>query len=301
MACLNGPLTSDEQSRLRYLTTFSYYFVQTFLINSTLTINLIECFDLSNILSNLITLFTVKGFCSMNNELCTSFLQLMAQLTILLCRTTSTSSNNQLEKIIEDPTIAKETFDRLLQAWSRLLYGIDFGRFANLRPLAIEIFDTYLQTHLHVNDQQDNQEFNLTEDDNDEDDRDLFSEQLICIGLFGRHIIDYTLPLLIRLLIDRTKKLYDIMSNTTNMNTNNLDRINDDLHWILLICGHVLTEEYDSDEHKTIPEAIMNFSSEQVKYCDLKKCVQIAQHILQQPQLDLNDETMRGVSPVTQW
>jgi hypothetical protein len=85
------------------------------------------------------------------------------------------------------------------------------------------------------------------------------------------------------------------------MNTNNLDRINDDLHWLLLICGHVLTEEYDSDEQKTIPEAIMHFSIEQVKYCDLKKCVQIAQHILQQPQLDLNDETMQGVSPVTQW
>ncbi len=171
LACLNGPLISDEQCRLRYLTTFSYYFVQTFLINSTLTINLIECFDLSNILSNLITLFTVKGFCSMNNDLCNSFLQLMAQITILLCRTTSTSS---IEKIIEDPTIAKETFDRLLQAWSRLLYGIDFGRFANLRPLAIEIFDTYLQTHLHINEQQDNKEFNLTDDDNDEDDRDLF-------------------------------------------------------------------------------------------------------------------------------
>lgn len=295
MACLNGSLISDEQCRLRYLTTFSYYFVQTFLINSTLTINLIECFDLSNIISNLITLFTVKGFCSMNNDLCNSFLQLMAQITTLLCRT----SNNQLEKIIEDPTIAKETFDRLLQAWSRLLYGIDFGRFANLRPLAIEIFDTYLQTHLHIND---NQEFNLNEDDNDEDDRDLFSEQLICIGLFGRHIIDYTLPLLVRLLIDRTKKLYLIMNNiSTNMNTNNLDQINDDLHWLLLISGHVLTEEYDSDEQKTIPEAIMQFSSEQVKYCDLKKCVQIAQHILQQPQLDLNDETMRDVSPVTQW
>ncbi|CAF2515937.1 unnamed protein product [Rotaria sp. Silwood2] len=43
LACLNGPLVSDEQCRLRYLTTFSYYFVQTFLINSTLTINLIEC------------------------------------------------------------------------------------------------------------------------------------------------------------------------------------------------------------------------------------------------------------------
>lgn len=165
-------MISDEQARLRYLTTFSYYFVQTFLINSTLTINLIECFDLSNIISNLITLFTVKGFCSMNNDLCNSFLQLMAQITILLCRTTSnTSSNEHLEKIIEDPTIAKESFDRLLQAWSRLLYGIDFGRFANLRPLAIEIFDTYLQTHLHINNQQ--QELRL-DDDEDEDDRDLF-------------------------------------------------------------------------------------------------------------------------------
>ncbi|CAF5084762.1 unnamed protein product, partial [Rotaria magnacalcarata] len=131
LACLNGSLVSDEQCRLRYLTTFSHYFVQTFLINSTLTIHLIECFDLSNIISNLITLFTVKGFCSMNNDLCNSFLQLMSQITVLLCRTTTTtSSNNQLDKIIEDPTIGKDTFDRLLQAWSRLLYGIDFGRFA---------------------------------------------------------------------------------------------------------------------------------------------------------------------------
>lgn len=173
MACLNGPLISDEQCRLRYLTTFSYYFVQTFLINSTLTINLIESFDLSNIISNLITLFTVKGFCSMNNDLCNSFLQLMAQITILLCRTTGnhSSGNEQLDRIVEDPTIAKESFDRILQAWSRLLYGIDFGRFANLRPLAIEIFDTYLQTHLHVNQQQDP---SINDDDNEEDDRDLF-------------------------------------------------------------------------------------------------------------------------------
>jgi hypothetical protein len=76
----------------------------------------------------------------------------------------------------------------------------------------------------------------------------LFSEQLICIGLFGRHIIDYALPLLMRLLIDRTIKLYHIINITSsNINKNNLDRINDDLHWLLLICGNVITEEYDAD------------------------------------------------------
>ena len=174
MACLNGPLISEEQSRLRFLTTFSYYFVQTFLINSKLITTLIECFDLSNIISNLITLFTIKGFCSMNNVLCNSFLQLMSQITILLCRTTSASLNTELDKMIEEPAIAKETFDHLLQAWSRLLYGIDFGRFANLRTLAIEIFDTYLQTHLHINDNNENNLVGLNEDASDEDDRDLF-------------------------------------------------------------------------------------------------------------------------------
>ena len=35
--------------------------------------------------------------------------------------------------------------------------------------------------------------------------------------------------------------------------------------------------------------------------CYLNKCVQIAQHILQQSQLDLSEEMMHGVSPVTQW
>ena len=239
----------------------------------------------------------------MPNDLCNAFLQLMSQITILLCRSAIPSSNNQLNKLIEDPTIAKETFDRLLQAWSRLLCGIDFGRFANLRPLAIEIFDTYLQTHLHIDGEKENDSLEVAEeDDDDDDDRDLFSEQLVCIGLFGRHIIDYALPLLIRVLIDRTKKFYELMQNTSsNLNSSDLDRINDDLHWLLLICGHVLTEEYDSDEQKTIPEAIMNFSSEQVKYCDLKKCVEIAHRILQQPELNLNDETMQGVNPVTQW
>lgn len=302
LACLNGPIISDEQCRLKYLTRYSFYFVQTFLINSRLTIHLIERFDLANITANLITLFTVKGFSSMNNDLCNPFLHLMSQITVLLCRTTNASSvdENRLENFFEDPTIGKETFDRILQAWSRLLYGIDFSRFENLRNFAIEIFDTFLQTHLHINDESENDHLQI--DDEDEDDRDVFSEQLICIGLFGRHIVDYSLPLLNRLLIDRTKKLFQLMNQTTSsLNANDLDRINDDLHWLLLITGHVLTEEYDSDEHRTIPEVIMKFSSEQNSNFDRNKNAQIAQHIVQQPQIDLNDETMCGVDPVTQW
>ena len=302
LACLNGPLISDEQGRLKYLTTFSFYFVQTFLIHSQLVIHLLESFDLSNITANLITLFTVKGFSSMNNELCNSFLQLMGQMTVRLCRMTVSSSSVNL---IEDPSIAKETFDRLLQAWSRLLYGIDFARFEKLRPMAIEIFDTYLQSHLHVEQlaKEENQRFELTEDENeDEDDRDLFSEQLICIGLFGRHIIDYSLPLLVRLLVDRAKKFYQLMDqSSTNYDSQDLDRINDDLHWLLLITGHVLSGEYDSDEQRTIPDVLMQFSQEQDKFSQLNKSLQLAQHILQQPQVELTDELMQGVDSVTLW
>ena len=306
LACLNGPLISDEQCRLKYLTTFSFYFVQSFLVNSILVVHLLESFDLSNITANLITLFTVKGFSSLNNDLCNSFLQLMGQITIRLCRMTLIASNaRSLDTLIEDPSIGKETFDRLLQAWSRLLYGIDFGRFEKLRPLAIEIFDTYLQTHLHVDQlsKDENERFELTDDENeDEDDRDLFSEQLICIGLFGRHIIDYSLPLLVRLLVDRATKFYQLMDqSSTNYDSQHLDRINDDLHWLLLITGHVLTGEYDSDEQRTIPDVLMNFSQQEEKFCEGKKSLQLAQHILQQPQVDLSDEVMQGVDSVTQW
>lgn len=306
LACLNGPLISDEQCRLKYLTTFSFYFVQTFLVNSVLVIELLESFDLSNITANLITLFTVKGFSSMNNDLCNSFLQLMGQITIRLCRMTLIASNaRSLDTLIEDPSIGKETFDRLLQAWSRLLYGIDFGRFEKLRPMAMEIFDTYLQTHLHVDSlsKDANERFELTDDENeDEDDRDLFSEQLICIGLFGRHIIDHSLPLLVRLLVDRAKKFYQLMDqSSTNYDSQHLDRINDDLHWLLLITGHLLTGEYDSDEQRTIPDVLMNFSQQEEKFCEVKKSLQLAQHILQQPQVDLSDEVMQGVDSVTQW
>ena len=90
-------------------------------------------------------------------------------------------------------------------------------------------------------------------------------------------------------------------TNSSPVDMHALDRINDDLHWLLLICGHIITEEHDSDEQKTMPEAIMNFSTEQIKYCDLKKSIQIVQHVLQQLEFDLTNEVMRDVASVTQW
>ncbi|CAF1221141.1 unnamed protein product [Didymodactylos carnosus] len=301
LACLNGPLMSDEQCRLQYLTTFCAHFVETFPPSTSTFDNLSECFDLASIISNLITLFSVKGFCSMSNDLCHEFLRLMAHITIVLCRCTTSH-----QQVNYDPAISKEAFDRILQAWARLLSGIDFGRFENLRTLAIEIFDSYLNSHLHSSSNNIVNEHEQDEDENNEDDdRELFSEQLISIGLFGRHIIDHALPLLTRLLLDRTQKLCTTMemltTTSTTVNVRDLDKINDDLHWLLLICGHVLTEEYlDSDsECATIPEAIMNFSYSQVKYCNLEKCCQISQLVLSKS-IDLSTEAMQDVNPVTQ-
>jgi hypothetical protein len=94
-----------------------------------------------------------------------------------------------------------------------------------------------------------------------------------------------------------------MMSQTASgtFDTNELDRINDDIHWLLLITGHVLTEEYDVNEPKSMPDVIMKFSCEQMNYCDQNKSTHIIQHIVEQPQTDLNDETMHGVDFVAQW
>lgn len=211
-------------------------------------------------------------------------------------------SSSKIEEIAEDPSLVKETFDRLLQTWSRLLFGIDSNRFETLRAMSIEIFDVYLQTRLHIDDKADQEEIQIEQDENELDDRDLFSEQLIAIGLFARHIVDYSLPLIVRILTDRTNKFYNLMSRaSSDLSTNELDRLNDDLHWLLLIAGHLLTEELESDEPKTIPPMIMNFSFDRTNSIDLEKTRQIIEHVLRNPNIELNEEIYRSVDPVVQW
>lgn len=95
--------------------------------------------------------------------------------------------------------------------------------------------------------------------------RNLFS------GKLGREILGHSLPLLARLLEDRTSRLRAQLSSivsqpeTLKISGNmSLENLYEDLHWIILLATHVLCMESEG-EVATMPSEIMRYSMKQVK------------------------------------
>ena len=99
----------------------------------------------------------------------------------------------------------------------------------------------------------------------EESDRDRFKEQLIIVGYFGREILEHSLPLLSKILEDRIRNLGGTLamlhsSNGTSLqNFKVLDEIFEDLHWLLMIAGHILALEAEG-ESAAIPPEINKFA-----------------------------------------
>lgn len=174
-----------------------------------------------------------------------------------------------------DDCMYMEAFESILETWVSAttdaitpIFPIELSK-----QSGIQIFNTYLQYHLSPPDGTrgvGSKELNNEEiDANEEDDRSKFEDQLQIIGNFGRQVLNHTLPLLSRLLEDRTSKLKAQLNrlvgqlNITDLSS--IEHLYEDLHWLVLISGHVLCMESDG-EVPMIPSEIMVYSMEQV--CD---------------------------------
>jgi hypothetical protein len=134
-----------------------------------------------------------------------------------------------------------------------------------------EIFGKYLKSHLYEGALRDaSRDYEINE--NEEKDRDRFKEQLIIIGYMGREILSISLPILAKLLEENVRSLgghlqrIHSMPNPTQMSLSDskiLENIFEDLHWLLLISGHVLAMESDG-ESPLIPKEINEFSKQQL-------------------------------------
>lgn len=177
-----------------------------------------------------------------------------------------------------DDCMYMEAFECMLETWVSGM--VDKPIFPNefYKQSSVQIFNTYLQCHLSPPDgtrgagakELNNEEIDATE----EDDRSKFKEQLQTIGHFGRQVLHHTLPLLSRLLEERTNKLKEqlnrLVGQPDSLNISGLtsaESLYEDLHWLVLIAGHVLCMEADG-ETPLVPADIMRYSMEQV-YCTL--------------------------------
>lgn len=160
------------------------------------------------------------------------------------------------------------------------------------------MFNKYVQCHLSA--PEGLRTVSDSFDDEDENDRDKYKEQLIIIGNVARESPGHSLTILSKLIEEKTRQLHSqlqaMYSNGSQLNmsiTKAMEILFEDIHWLLLIAGHVVAMEC-TGEQPMIPSEIMQYSVEQLSNgtvditTSLKVLAAPSQCITQTPQADTN-------------
>ncbi|KRT80011.1 hypothetical protein AMK59_6438, partial [Oryctes borbonicus] len=261
LASLNGGVLSDEEVKMHYLTMYMENFLK--LINSVRIKNK-ESLGISNIVRKL-QLFFSSNLIKLPQNLQESYLD---DITRLTCSFAQGASLEEAEAC--DNKYYMESFDNMLEAWTSILKEYKDVENDYLAMVSMRVFNTYLQCHLAPPDGSRRHNDDQVEEieDNEDNDRIKFRDQLQTIGMFGRVVLEHSLPVLYKLLEERIGKLrvhFQAMQTQamTIAESTNLDNLFEDVHWIILIAGHVLCMDSEG-ETAVIP-------SEVIKYC-MQQC-----------------------------
>uniref|UniRef100_A0A1E1XB33 Exportin-4 n=1 Tax=Amblyomma aureolatum TaxID=187763 RepID=A0A1E1XB33_9ACAR len=163
----------------------------------------------------------------------------------------------------EDTEQQQEALDQILDAWVPLLQEAAIFPEEPLKATTVRVFELYLRsrlaapdgTRLPINDDEEVAE-------EDEDDRVRFRDQLSVVGMLGRHVLPHSVPLLYRVLEDRTRRLQELLQGQPQAGcpmTVAHRELLEDLHWVVLITGHLLTTVSEG-ETPLIPKEVTQYS-----------------------------------------
>ncbi|XP_040913710.1 exportin-4 [Toxotes jaculatrix] len=283
LASMHGPIFPDESAQVSYLAHLVEGLLS--MING-IEIEDSEAVGISNIISNLITMFPRSILTALPSDLFTSFINC---LTLLTC---SFGRSAALEEVLDkDDMVYMEAYDKLLESWLTLVQDEEhFPRGCFVQP-AIQVFNSYIQCHLAAPDGTRNLSVNgisshEEEEINElqEDDRELFSDQLSSIGMLGRVAADHCIPLLTSLLEDRVTRLHGQLQRTQqhlmassdpgSVDRKVLDDLYEDIHWLILVSGYLLADD-PQGETPLIPSEVMEFSIKHSTEVDINTTLQI--------------------------
>ncbi|XP_029458385.1 exportin-4 isoform X6 [Rhinatrema bivittatum] len=193
----------------------------------------------------------------------------------------------------KDDMVYMEAYDKLLESWLTLVQDDKHFHKGFFTQHAVQVFNSYIQCHLAAPDGTRNlqtangvatheeEEINELQ----EDDRDLFSDQLASIGMLGRIASDHCIPLLISLLEDRVTRLHGqlqrhqqhLLASPGSGSTDDskvLDDLYEDIHWLILVTGYLLADDTQG-ETPLIPSEIMEYSISHSTEVDINTTLQI--------------------------
>uniref|UniRef100_A0A8C9WSW8 Exportin-4 n=1 Tax=Scleropages formosus TaxID=113540 RepID=A0A8C9WSW8_SCLFO len=283
LASLHGPIFPDESAQVSYLAHLVEGLLN--MING-IEIEDSEAVGISNIISNLITTFPRRNLTALPSDLFSSFINCLTHLTC------SFGCSAALEEVLDkDDMVYMEAYDKLLESWLTLVQDEEhFPRGCFVQP-AVQVFNSYIQCHLAAPDGTRNLTANgvVSHDEDEinelqEDDRELFSDQLASIGMLGRIAADHCIPLLTSLLEDRVTRLHGQLqrhqqhllaeSGPESLDRKVLDDLYEDIHWLILVTGYLLADD-PQGETPLIPSEVMEYSIKNSSEVDINTTLQI--------------------------
>ncbi|XP_048388180.1 exportin-4 isoform X3 [Stegostoma tigrinum] len=191
----------------------------------------------------------------------------------------------------KDDMVYMEAYDKLLESWLTLVQDNKHFHKGFFTQHAVQVFNSYIQCHLAAPEGTRNLTTNgVTSRDEEEiseiqeDDREMFSDQLASIGMLGRIAADHCIPLLISLLEDRVTRLHGQLQRQqqqflsspgpASLDNKVLDDLYEDIHWLLLVTGYLLADDTQG-ETPLIPPEIMEYSIKHATEVDINTTLQI--------------------------
>ncbi|XP_068202365.1 LOW QUALITY PROTEIN: exportin-4-like [Palaemon carinicauda] len=279
LASLNGAVLINREVRIKYLTQ---YLECLFSLLSSAQITEVEALGISNIFRKLLLFFPPSVLVALPKEM---LHQLVENLTALTCKFAQGAA---LEEMFDhEDQLYMEAFEQMLQSWACILQESSSCNSAQIKQSATLIFDTYLKCHLAPPDGSrrpiDADEISETV----QADRVAFKDQMVLIGLCGRQAPEHSVPLLTQLLEDRvgrmrTQLTHILSNNLTIAENSQLDQLYEDIHWLLLIAGHVTTMDNEG-ETALIPAEMVTYSISAVPNVDLEATLRLLAAPAQMP------------------
>ncbi|XP_041114751.1 exportin-4-like [Polyodon spathula] len=283
LASMHGPVFPDESAQVNYLARLVEGLLG--MING-IEIEDSEAVGISNIISNLIAMFPRSNLTAIPSELFSSFVNCLTHLTCSFGRSAA------LEEVLDkDDMVYMEAYDKLLESWLTLVQDEKHFHKGFFIQHAVQVFNSYIQCHLAApegtrnltaNGVASREEEEISE--LQEDDRELFSDQLASIGMLGRVAADHCIPLLTSLLEDRVTRLHGqlqrhqqhLLASPGSGSVDNkvLDDLYEDIHWLILVTGCLLADETQG-ETPLIPPEIMEYSIKNSTEVDINTTLQV--------------------------
>lgn len=282
LSSLNGYVFAKKEDRLAYLSDYLTQFLG--LMSQMDQIQPAEALGISNMIRKIMLFFPASILTNLHPDLLNQFLTHIAQLTCHFMKASTAKS-----ALDDDSALFTEAFEHMLEAWVSILHeNQSFPSGFCQRSGGVDVFDCYIQANLAAPDgirglnntkngnsaDSDDEEFN----DSEEMDRIRYKEVLATIGALGREAPGHSVPLLCNLLEGRLSRLHGQIQRLVSNGNLNIDKVlsdlYEDIHWIILISGNVLTHDTDG-ETALIPAEIMRYSLDKAAEVNIEASLRV--------------------------